>query len=210
MVPPRLKELLRQTRNSTREFLDAGMKRDPLREFLRNDLSLWRNSLAHAESYLEFGSGGSTQHVAREHGCSIRAIESSEEWATALQHSLGKRAEVIYIDLGETGDWGRPLSYSFRNRFITYCEAGFLNGYEPDVILIDGRFRVACFLTCLMRANPGTRIIFDDYYRQKYNVVEEIVVPTSKNGRQALFEVPPELDLAKVERMRRQFLMVMD
>lgn len=210
VVPPQFAEMLRQIRNHTLAFLEAGMKRDPLRKFQIRDLSLWRDSLTHAESYLEFGSGGSTEYVAREHECSIRAVETSIKWATEVQSRLENRADVVHIDLGETGDWGRPLTYARRREFVSYCEAGFLDGYQPDTILIDGRFRVACFLTCLMRANPGTKIVFDDWYRQKYHVVEEILLPAAKNRRQALFEIPQGLNFARVERLRRQFLMVMD
>ena len=32
-----------------------------------------------------------------------------------------------------------------------------------DCVLVDGRFRVCCFLTSLKNAEQGTRIIFDDY-----------------------------------------------
>jgi hypothetical protein len=34
---------------------------------------------------------------------------------------------------------------------------------KPDLVLIDGRFRLACFLHPLLAAAPGTPILFDDY-----------------------------------------------
>ena len=39
----------------------------------------------------------------------------------------------------------------------------FENKLVPDLILIDGRFRVCCFLSSLKYGNVGTKILFDDY-----------------------------------------------
>ncbi|WP_240997067.1 hypothetical protein, partial [Pseudomonas viridiflava] len=34
---------------------------------------------------------------------------------------------------------------------------------QPDVILIDGRFRIACFVTAYLRATKPMIVLFDDY-----------------------------------------------
>ena len=61
----------------------------------------------------------------------------------------------------------------------------------PDVVLIDGRFRVACFLTSLLKSKVGAVIIFDDYSdRNHYHVVEEFVEVSHLEQRQAIFVVP--------------------
>ena len=116
----------------------------------------------------------------------------------------------MHVDLGPVGDWGRPIGYTKRKRFLEYFEAGFANDFNPDVILVDGRFRVAVFLTALARAQPGTKIVFDDYSRQRYKVVEEIIRPSEENQRQALFVRPNSIDIEKVLTLRAEFAMVMD
>jgi hypothetical protein len=61
---------------------------------------------------------------------------------------------------------------------------------SPDLVLIDGRFRVFCFLTSVKFAPVGTKILFDDYInRPFYHVVEEFCERIDTCGRQALFEV---------------------
>src|SRR4051795_7601829 len=46
-------------------------------------------------------------------------------------------------------------------------------GLEPDLVLIHGRFRVACLPPSVLAAPAGTRVLFDDYIgRSKYHVVE--------------------------------------
>ena len=70
---------------------------------------------------------------------------------------------------------------------------------------------MACFLTCLLNAKPGTRILFDDYTeRGYYHIVETFVAPKQVTARQALFEVPPGLDAAGISKLLAQFSMVMD
>ena len=65
-----------------------------------------------------------------------------------------------------------------------------LKEISPDLVLIDGRFRVFCFLTTVKLAPVGTKILFDDYInRPLYHVVEEFCEKIETCGRQALFEV---------------------
>jgi hypothetical protein len=34
---------------------------------------------------------------------------------------------------------------------------------KPDLVLINSRFRLACFMHSLLAADPGTPLLFDDY-----------------------------------------------
>ena len=77
-----------------------------------------------------------------------------------------------------------------RDNFIEYASNLWSHKLKPNVVLIDGRLRVLCFLVSLKKCDPGTKIIFDDYMTRKhYHIVEELIKPTSNNGRLCLFEV---------------------
>ena len=77
-----------------------------------------------------------------------------------------------------------------RHNFKKYAELLWLNNEIPDLVLIDGRFRVLCFLTTIKFAPEGCKILFDDYNnRPFYHVVEEFCPKIDTCGRQALFEV---------------------
>jgi hypothetical protein len=90
---------------------------------------------------------------------------------------------IGHVDIGEVKDWGYPASYEKRENFQAYTDFLWVHDDKPDMVLVDGRFRVCCFLTTLLNANPGTVIIFDDYTnRQIYHVVEEIVRPRETCG----------------------------
>ena len=183
----------------------------PFEEYMGDRWSLLRASLDGAGRYLEYGCGLSSEFVASNYDCQIRSVETSREWAEKIQASLGQRAHIFPVDLGPVGPWGRPESYSHRRQFTEYCEAGFKDDYDPNVVLIDGRFRVAVFLTALLRVSPGAQIIFDDYPdRPYYHVVEEIISPVELSEHQAKFICPGELDGETVLRLRDAFVHVMD
>ena len=173
--------------------------------------SLWREALDSANACLEFGCGLSTEFVSQNYKCRNRSVETSPEWVNHVRKQVPTEVEVIHVDLGPVGEWGRPLTYNFHDRFIKYFESGFDGDYRPDVILIDGRFRVACFLTSLLLSTPGTKIVIDDYPRQpQYHVVEQILAPASISSRQALFIRPQKIDRQRIHALRESFVNVMD
>jgi hypothetical protein len=109
----------------------------------------------------------------------------------------------LVIDIGPTGWWGRPLDNSSAEKFPDYSRVPFekINSinFVPDLILIDGRFRVATFLNTILNC-PRSTIIFDDYNdRPHYFVVETIVKPTEKCGRLAIFQSPTSLDTKQLQ-----------
>jgi hypothetical protein len=190
------------------ESHDWAAKLDPYRG---DRWSLLREALTDTTTFLEFGSGLSTLYVSSNFKCRIRSIETDATWVEAVSHHTKGRAEILYVDLGPVGKWGRPLSYRERGRFPSYWKLAFKDGYNPDLVLIDGRFRVATFLGCLKLTNPGTKIVFDDYpVRDNYRVIEEIVSPMKETRNQALFIRPDSLNLPEVHDLQHQFTMVMD
>ncbi|MDB2388614.1 hypothetical protein N9W47_05090, partial [Alphaproteobacteria bacterium] len=101
--------------------------------------------------------------------------------------------------------------YSYRNNFIDYIGAVWHFNLKADVILIDGRFRVACFIYSLLNAEEGSVIIFDDYInRSFYHVVEEIVPRFDECGRQAVFKVPKQFNINLAKKLLDKFIYVFD
>lgn len=204
VLPPSLYQALQKRKWAWRNEL-------PLDEYMGDRWSLLRASLDGAERYLEYGCGLSSEFVASNYDCQIRSVETSSEWAEKIQANLGQRADIFHVNLGPVGPWGRPEGYSHRQRFTDYCEAGFKDDYAPDVVLIDGRFRVAVFLTALLRVSPGTHMVFDDYpNRPHYHVVEEIILPVELSEQQAKFVRPTQIDAETVLRLRDGFIHVME
>ena len=79
--------------------------------------------------------------------------------------------------------------------------------------MIDGRFRVASFLTTLKKSKKGTKIIFDDYKsRPQYHVVEKIIKPKKMYFDQALFVVPEKkkMNITKINNLIKLFEFTLD
>ena len=68
------------------------------------------------------------------------------------------RLIINYIDLGKVGGWGRPINYDKINNFAKYTDFIWKQSEKPKLVLIDGRFRVCCFLTSLKYADAVTKL----------------------------------------------------
>jgi hypothetical protein len=168
--------------------------------------TLFKNTIATAKIYAEYGCGASTIWVANNTNCDIYSVDSSKKWLAIVQEKITRLNSVNlhWADVGEIKAWGRPLNYEKFDNFNSYTDWFWSKNISPDVVLIDGRFRVCCFLTSLLHANEGTFLIFDDYADSKrthYWFVERFIKPVRTFGRQALFVVPNkntlDLDLLK-------------
>lgn len=173
----------------------------PASDMPQPEHDLLRETYAAARVILEYGSGHSTVLAASMPGKLIFSVESDRAWAMKLQLKLDQGAypspAVLYpVDIGPTGDWGRPLDFSHWQKFHRYPAAIWEEGFfrHPDVVLIDGRFRPACLAAVLMSARRPLRVLFDDYPgRPPYHAVEAFVKPADMVGRIAIFDVGPGL-----------------
>jgi hypothetical protein len=147
--------------------------------------------LKRCKAYLEFGSGGSTM-IADRLGVPTVSIESDRFFARTISSALkGTTVSVVPVYIGFTGEWGWPLlkrpTPSRIARWRRYVETGFERS-SPDLILIDGRFRVACGLEAARRTN-GATVIVDDYFnRPHYRSMESYLGPPERVGRAAIFK----------------------
>jgi hypothetical protein len=167
-------------------------------------IDLLNNSLARASHYLEYGIGGSTILAAQKSLQSIIAIDSSKEWINKVKTDIEKFAysgsiSLLHANLGTTADWGYPIDESMVKHWPQYYASPWItyraSGQSPDLILIDGRFRIPCFLYSLIHCKPGTRILWDDYHnRPEYHFVENVLVPQGLVDDMAIFSASEDID----------------
>lgn len=158
-----------------------------------------RDEYSKASRILEYGMGGSTALAAEMAGKSVFSVESDKAWHDAMGRYFAAhppRARVIlhHADIGPTRAWGHPVDEAKFRRWPSYPLAIWdrQDFTQPDVVLIDGRFRAACFLATLFRTKAPVRVLWDDYLgRDRYHEVEEFCVPTETVGRMAIFDLKP-------------------
>ena len=174
---------------------------------------LFKSYVTKSELYFEYGVGKSTKWILENTKSKIIAVDSSQNWIDKIgnNNSFKERIQTIWVDLGDLTDWGRPISYAKRDNFISYINSVWVFENKADVILIDGRFRVACFLYSLLNAKIGSFIFFDDYNnRPWYHIVEEVLPIYQKCGRQAIFNVTDTFNKRLAKSLLKNFVYVFD
>lgn len=149
-----------------------------------------------AETILEYGSGGSTV-LAAELGRRVFSVESDQDWAermAAYVATISDRAHVHWADVGPTGPWGVPMKPREFRKFHHYALSVWdrPDFVQPDLVLIDGRFRAACLVAVMMRTAKPVTVLFDDYLKRRYyHGVEGLAQKEELVGRMARFTVTP-------------------
>lgn len=159
----------------------------------KNDEKLFYKYIDRAISYFEYGSGGSTYQVSlRKNIKSIFSVESDPTWYDKMKKETENNSNVkmIFVDIKSCpNNWGSPGEGSSPGDWKKYSDCilklPISISSKIDLILIDGRFRVACALKCFTVMNKNCLIIFDDFLtRSYYHVVLdyfEIIDKTADN-----------------------------
>jgi hypothetical protein len=163
--------------------------------FRPQEAAMLRRNYSRASVILEYGSGGSTVLGAKL-GKKIFSVESDKAWADRLSAHLQPYpdARVLHVDVGPTEKWGAPAHPRFHGQFHRYPLAvwDLPDLGEPDVVLIDGRFRLACMAAVLLRARRPTTVLFHDYVRRpEYHRIEALARKQVSVGTMVRFLVTP-------------------
>lgn len=160
------------------------------------------------EIILEYGSGASTVLATTFGRKTIYSVESDADWAENMelwfqQNATASRVHMHYVDIGSTKEWGHPINRDksadwYKYPLSVWERPDFI---QPGVVLIDGRFRPACFLTTLLMTDGDVDVLLDDYKpRPEYRVVEEFAALQEMRGRMARFRLkktPPNRALVR-------------
>jgi hypothetical protein len=176
-------------------------------------IELLESEMRQSQCYMEYGSGGSTYLAASIPVPAVFSVESDPGWSKAVQSQVKKqesstRFEMLHVDVGaKPKNWGTPENNDRVRDWPAYplkiwsvmSEAGF----SPDLVLIDGRFRVACFAASILYGKPGLTILFDDYVGRtpQYGAVETILKPAKTVSRMQVFVRPKRIDTPAVAKL---------
>ena len=177
---------------------------------------LFKKSLEGIKIYGEYGCGLSSKWMLKNTNCKVISVDSSKEWVEKTKSENKKylsKLKINHVDLGKVRRWGFPINYDNYSNFSDYTDYIWKQSESPTFVLVDGRFRVCCFLTSLKFAEAGTKIIFDDYVNSPhYHFIEKYVSRINECGRQCLFIVPArnEIDMISLNKDIDAFRFVMD
>lgn len=166
--------------------------------FSVNACLLWVSFLHPHTRYFEWGSGFTTRtsdKLARQ----VVSIEGSHEWYMHMKkYSFSAHMQLRYVDIGKTEAFSWPVNQSFGRRYIHAIEE-----YGPwqDVVLVDGRFRVACALAAFRHLAPGGKLLVHDFGRKEYHKLLEFY--TNEQEVDSLAVLSPKPNVSH-ERLRER------
>lgn len=171
-------------------------------------IAVFAEELLRANVFLEYGSGGSTVMASRSPGLDIHSVDSNPEFLDAVRERCllenpNCNLSTYHVDVGPAPDWGVPSDPTKANLWPLYCIKPWVElhkmGTQPDLILVDGRFRVSSFLVSLALSPLGTVILFDDYAkRSQYHTAEKHARLESLHGRMGRFRKVVEPNLSEL------------
>lgn len=102
-------------------------------------------------SLFEYGAGNSTLYFAK-YIKYIKSIENNKEWYQKIKSRLPGNVDIAYVSLSE-----KAYENAILQETISY-----------DIVLVDGRQRVACVKNSVAKLSDCGVIILDDAERSKY------------------------------------------
>eukprot|EP00438_Fugacium_kawagutii_P012097 Skav209446 [mRNA] locus=scaffold2199:118089:118775:- [translate_table: standard] len=189
----------------------------------KNELELLNKYLRQARTYLEFGTGASTLHIAREnpHLERMVSVDMNRRWINRVRKhawlrngSAPKKVKLLHVHIGPIGGFSFPYHNMSRCRrrrhFHAVLDATTRFQHGWDVVLVDSRFRTACALKSLLATNaediPRSVVAVHDYTIRTwhYGEIERFADLEEVVGTLAVFrkkrDVDPVLLLRAVEK----------
>lgn len=172
-----------------------------------DEARLFEDFIKQSTRYFEFGSGGSTKLAVR-NNIEVFGVESDKRWVDTLKSETGELCKVDFVDIGPTKEWGYPVDNQNRAKFPDYSEAILHHDQPFDLILVDGRFRVACTLNTIKHtlkhkhAADTTYIFIHDFWnRPDYHIVLNYLDVVKQIDSAGVFTIKKGLDMDSLNQL---------
>ncbi|MCX7373840.1 MAG: hypothetical protein NTW56_15625 [Alphaproteobacteria bacterium] len=129
---------------------------------------------AKAARVVEFGCGGSTRIMLAAGAARILSVDSDATWlqrvASGPEGEAACRAGRLipwHVDIGPTGDWGWPSGPVSADTAWRYWGAPWLVMPPAELVMVDGRFRIACALAAHGQLAQGGHVAVHDWWPRR-------------------------------------------
>ncbi len=199
-----------------------------MKPYMKNDeIKLFQKYLLTSQRFLEFGSGGSTLYAIEQGVPQIMSLETDKSWLDKLQKDPQiqekiKKSELelvfqdLFVDWWKYVSWAPeslPIPEELVEKWKNYSNLLLKKKFNPDLVLIDGRFRVASLLKLYHTLSEKCIILFHDYsIRPQYHIVEDFFTPLELVNTLQVFRKKSieEVDLSKLPDLILSYELVID
>lgn len=120
----------------------------------------------------EYGGGGSTLWL-EDHDAVVTVAEHDASWHQQLQQVLSARTKVLLRPSETTGTIRSAVHEGYFDSYVSAIT------HEPDesldLVIVDGRARVACVRQALPKVKPGGLLLLDDTERLRYRPAVDLM-----------------------------------
>ena len=160
---------------------------------------LWVSFLNLNTRYFEWGSGFTTR-TADNITMSVTSVEGSREWYREMKaYTFSNRTTLRYIDIGKTGAFSQPEDPTKGKQYIHA-----INSIQ-DVILVDGRWRVACAISAFPFLAPTGRLMVHDFGRTKYHPLLKVYDKETEVDELAVLTPKPNVSKRDLKNLMHKF-----
>jgi hypothetical protein len=124
-----------------------------------------RDQIRPGSRVFEYGGGGSTLWLL-DRGAHVTTVEHDPDWHRALAAAAAAPNAEVLLRAPLTS--GSLRSVEAEGYFDDYVKT--IRDYDErfDLVIVDGRARVACVLESIERVVPGGMLLLDDSQRRRY------------------------------------------
>ena len=160
---------------------------------------LWMSFLNLNTRYFEWGSGFTTR-TADNIAMRVISIEGSREWYRKMkEHTFSERTTLRYIDIGKTGAFSQPEDPRRGKKYIHAVNS------TQDVILVDGRWRVACAISAFPFLAPTGRLMVHDFGREYYHSLLKVYDKETEVDELAVLTPKPNVSARDLQKLMHEF-----
>jgi hypothetical protein len=183
-----------------------------------DELALFESLLGRANHVLEYGCGGSTALAASYRDLRLSGVESDPVWLRKVEaHPAVKSARTTgrfvlhHVNIGPTKKWGKPSNDNCRHVWPLYSSLPWSRQSDYDLIFVDGRFRVACILHAVLKAQRDALIVIHDFWdRPHYHGVLPFLDLKKSSGTLGVFQKRHDIDKGCVESLIERYKFISD
>jgi hypothetical protein len=178
------------------------------------EIALLTSFLRHTDHVMEFGAGGSTTLALKLGVRNLVSVESDAAWIGRIQADEAAaralddaRLKLYHADIGPIGMFGGPAKASLPHYWPNYHSKPwqYIDTGALDLVLIDGRFRVACIVEAIMRVDRRTVLAIHDFWnRPAYHRVLPFLTEIDRCETLGLFCVKQDFDRLSAQRLLDQ------
>lgn len=140
---------------------------------MSDDKQMLEKYLLTSSNYFEWGSGESTLIASKFNLEHCLSVETDKQYMNDVREKTEDNVTFLYVEMGTSPySWGYPASdcnLKAKQSYISQLVNQTLDvGKHFDLVLIDGRFRVACCLRSFSHLSENSIILFDDFRGRSY------------------------------------------